>query len=430
MSEPYEKFCSCIVRHLDEVLEQRAKEPGAKKALRQQLGVGASFFGDLRRRRGRLPVDKVLDLVDLMGLDGLEFVITALSQEPRLDVLPSDSEDFGTQALIELARKCFETTGAQGDPSRGFWKYKVLERMRSEAPRRCIGLVRVAMPHVHRSFLPYLLGVHGSALRALNQYEQAIMALDAGAELARDLKDLSAQANMKRREAYVWFEQGNLEASLRLAVEAGNKCDLAGNSIGKGRCLVDQGRWLHHQGEFCLSLKANKAALRLLPLQERDHRFSAMLGNAYNFEQCADLSKAWIWTELASHHRRGISRSLEASFFYLRGRLAKRRADYVQSAKAYKEAFDFFFQREMYLDAAEAAIELCEAYLLSGREDLARATAESSMALIGRLRNNRVAAATIVELGRSAVAGKTLSLNFLERSRRSLRLASSSKSLQ
>ena len=420
MFEAYEKFRSCIVRHLDEVLDQRAKDPGAKMALRQQLGVGETFFSDLRRRRGRLPVDKVLALVELMNLDGLEFMITALTKGVRVDVLPPDGEDFGTQALIELARKCFETTGAQGDAARGFWKYKVLERMRSEAPRRCIGLVRVAMPHVHRSFLPYLLGVHGSALRALNQYEQAIAAFDVGAELAQKPKDLSAQANMKQRELHVWFEHGDLKRAHRLAVEAGNLCDLAGDRAGKGRCLVDQGGMLHHLGQLDLSIQAYKLALRLLPTDERDHRFSALLGTAFGLEQLGRLSEAGVWADRAYSHRQGVSRSLVASLHWLRGRLAGHLGRHDLAAAYRQEAFQYFFDREMYIDAADAAIELCESYLLLGKPDLATRTAQSSIALVGRLRKNRGAAATIAELARQVASGKQLTLSLIDQARRSL----------
>ncbi len=424
----YEELYSRIIQKLDEILAVRAKDRGVKQALRKQLGVGETFFSDLRRQRYRLPLDKVLGLLDLLEVDGREFLRSVLDNEPHRNILPPDSEDFGTKSLVQLARQCFGTTGTQGDPARGSWKYKILERMRSEEPRRCVGLVRVAIPHVHRSFLPYLLGVHGSALRALNQYEQAIEAFGVGTELAQKLEDLSALANMKQRELHVWFEQGDLERALGLAVEAVNLCELAADPVGKGRCLVDQGAMLHHAGHFDLSIRAFGAALRLLPLVETDNRYSAMLNQAYNFEEIGRLAEAWTWAALAASQSQGVTQHLLIAGLTLRGRLCKRRGDHKGSAQVFREAFDFFLQAERYLDAAEAAIDLCEAHLLAGQPAMATATARSSMLLIGRLRNNRIAAATIAELGRFAAGHKTLSLQFLERSRRMLQAATAKAS--
>lgn len=416
----YEEFCQRIVRRLDEVLAIRAKHRGAKQALRRKLGVGETFFSDLRRQRYRLPLDKVLRLLSLIEVDGREFLLSVLEEDRQRDLLPPDGEDFDTEATTELARQCFERTGRKGDPARGFWKYKILERMRSEEPRRCVGLVRSAMPFVHRSFLPYLLGVHGSALRVLNQYEQALKAFAVGTELAERLEDLSALANMKQRELHVWFEQGDLERALGLAVEAVNLCELAGDSVGKGRCLVSQGGMLHHSAQFDLSTRALRAALLLLPTVESDYRYSAKLGVAYNFEEIGCLAEARTWALLAASNSQGVSQHLLVAGLTLRGRLCKRLADYRGAARVFQEAFDFFIRTERYLDAAESSIDLCEAHLLAGQTASATATARSSIQLIGHLRGNRVAAAAIAELGRFAASHNSLSLQFLERSRKAL----------
>lgn len=416
----YEEFYSRVVAKLDEVLELRASDRGRKRALRKALGVGESFFGDLRRQKGRIPMDKILKLLNHLKVDTRQFLRSVVDDEPSACLLPRDSEDFGTSELIAVAQESFAESNPHECSSKGYWKYKVLERMRSEQPRRTITLVKVAIPHVHRLFVPYLLGVYGSALRALNHYEQALESFAAGREMARKLGDLSVLGNLRRRELHVWFEQGDLNKALRLAVEAGNLFELDGNYGGKGRSLVDQAGMFHHLGHFTFSIRAGKAALRLLPAGEIDHRFAAMLGNAFNLEQMGRTTEAKNWAEMAHEASQGVGQSMMASLLWLRGRLAKHDGDHHLAARCHSEAFSYFFDREMYLDAAGAAIELCEAHLLSRRPDLAEETARSSMVLIGRLRRNRTAAATIAELSRLAASGRMLTLKILDQARLSL----------
>ena len=66
-----------VIMRLERLVEERFGV-GSKPQLQERLGVGSTFFSDLRRHRARLPMDKIAQLLTLLGEHPAVFFYEAL----------------------------------------------------------------------------------------------------------------------------------------------------------------------------------------------------------------------------------------------------------------------------------------------------------------------------------------------------------------
>lgn len=78
-----------VVRRLDLLIGKLG--PGARTQLLDSIEVGSTFFTDLRRQKARLPMDKLAQLLELLGEPPAEFFYEAL-REPGMPDLPVSGE--------------------------------------------------------------------------------------------------------------------------------------------------------------------------------------------------------------------------------------------------------------------------------------------------------------------------------------------------
>ncbi len=63
--EYFQEWQTRVVARFDALLDERADSVGGKKAIRERLGLSASFFGECRRkaRAGRIPLEKIFEVI-------------------------------------------------------------------------------------------------------------------------------------------------------------------------------------------------------------------------------------------------------------------------------------------------------------------------------------------------------------------------------
>lgn len=68
-----------IAKHLQQLLDARGRK--SRGELMEALGVGSTFLYDLNRQKGRLPMDKITQLLGLMEIPPADFFYEALREE-------------------------------------------------------------------------------------------------------------------------------------------------------------------------------------------------------------------------------------------------------------------------------------------------------------------------------------------------------------
>lgn len=303
---------------------------------------------------------------------------------------------------------------------KGYWSYRVVDRLRLEDPRKAIRWANVATRRAHPRVLPWLLGSAGSSLRRMGHLRPALDLFERASRLARSLGDRRLLANLHQRIAHVYCDLGDNRAAIRHSDIGVRLFAQLEDIVAQGRSLVDLGKWHFHLQEYEETLRCNLAALRLLPGKEADHRFAALLGNAFCYEELGNLEASDQWSAVAHRNQDGVRPVIVTALFWLRGKLSLRRGDYSTARGRFEEAYSFYMERGFYLFAAATAIELCETLLLEGRTDEARQTAIASIELVQHLRESPVAKGVITTLSDHAAAGRPLSLKLLANLRQRL----------
>lgn len=83
----YPEFHDRVVNALDQKLD--ALPWGTRTAIRKILKVGTSFFSDLRQRKMRLPMPKLVEIFEILGDHPAVFLYEAVKEE-SMPELPGD----------------------------------------------------------------------------------------------------------------------------------------------------------------------------------------------------------------------------------------------------------------------------------------------------------------------------------------------------
>lgn len=83
----YPEFHDRVMTALDQKLDGLPR--GTKTAIRKVLAVGGSFFSDLRQRKMRLPMPKLIEIFEILGDHPAVFLYEATKEE-WMPELPGD----------------------------------------------------------------------------------------------------------------------------------------------------------------------------------------------------------------------------------------------------------------------------------------------------------------------------------------------------
>ena len=280
-----------------------------------------------------------------------------------------------------------------------------LDELTFSKPRQVVRMAEKAVDRIDPYLIPRLLGVYGSALRRLVRLPEAQGALTAAIRQAQELGDLKLKASLVQRLAYVPGERGDHHDALILSIRAANLFDLCEDVCGYGRCLVDQGLWRFHLGLFEESMASNRRALDILPVSERRHRYSALVGQAYNLQRLGDPDRALRYIRSSSEIASGLGTALLASFLVVNGRILEDLQRPLEACRAYAEAAETFFEAEILLDCALAGAHQVRLLGELGLHDEACDIAKNMARLIGKI-DSPPAVGLLTELIRQAVAGR------------------------
>ena len=118
----YETLHDRIVHRLLSLVDQRGR--GARSDLQEALEVGSTFFYDLNRQKGRLPMDKITQLLGLLEVHPAQFFYEALRdpEMPGLESLrriggrplPQTADPEVNQEVADILQIVEERIGGEG----------------------------------------------------------------------------------------------------------------------------------------------------------------------------------------------------------------------------------------------------------------------------------------------------------------------------
>lgn len=295
---------------------------------------------------------------------------------------------------------------------RGYWTYRLLDRLRMDDPRQVVRLADAALERVDRRLIPWILGAYGSALRRMTFLREAFEVEGRAVQLAEHLDDQVAKANLQQRLAHVLSDFGDNEKAIEYSKKARWFYYENGETIGEGRTLVDQGKWHFNLQQYSKTIECHRRALKLLPARETNNRFAAYLGHAYCYEQFGELGLSEKWSGLAEDLIEDVSPTMATSFLWYRGKLAMRRGFHDVGVERFRAAYDFYIEREYYLYAAACSVELCEALILCQRQVEADEIARELIGMVAFVENECVQGA-VAELSDYIATGRPITLRLL-----------------
>jgi tetratricopeptide (TPR) repeat protein len=279
-----------------------------------------------------------------------------------------------------------------------------LDELSFEKPRLAARLAKKSLPRVKALLLPELLAVYGTANRRSYELGKARVAFEAGIEMAQRMENIQLEAQLKQRFAYVPGEHGNFKVALKMTIDAGSLFEICDFRIGVGRCLVDQGLWRFHLGQYHISISANQRALAILPASERRNRDSAIIGQAYSFQKLGDLQAGSAQVTEAIE-KEDLGAPTRGSLFAILGSIAEEQGDLNRALESFGRSCDCFTGCELFLAAALAGSHEVRVRLVLGHNHLACVAAKGLGKLIEGI-GSKPAVALLMDLIRQALTGE------------------------
>lgn len=288
---------------------------------------------------------------------------------------------------------------------------KELERLSVDSPKEAIRRSEQLISGAPRELLPQLCGICGTAYRRVSELDKAFFVLYEGLSIARQEKNLDAEARLLQRMAYVFGDRGEFERSLETAETATSKFVSAGNPRGAAKALFDQGQWHYYLGHFDSSVTVCKSAFRVLPRDEIANRFAALQTIGLCFLELEDIRRSVRYARLARSFKDLVGSALWSKQLWLEAKILARKGDIRLAEQRLNEALHIYLKIEAFLDAALICTEITQLALRSG--DLRRTSEIAAsfrifLVTTPRLADNKIAAGAMMDIVRSAAAGENL----------------------
>ncbi len=418
------------IRGLHKVLQRLFHREGRGTIKRVEAAMGISD-GSFRqwRRRGRLELSVLFRALEEIDVHPARFWVEVFGGEldavqlakrplgpPRNPVVRravarwESPRQRGSNVLQEGGRR----TAMTGE------RLRRLDGLRGEDPAKAVRKIKAALKVADRPWIPRLLAVYGSALRARARLDQALEALHYALLLAECGDRRAVCADMLQRLGAAYAYTGNHVLGLLFAKEAAYQHRMAGNLRGEGRSWVDQGARYFHLGRLDDAIACNRAALHSLPDDEVRNRFSAYQSLAFAHHRKGDLVAAAESVRHAEAIAPKVSDEFVAVLSSTKAAMAITAGDYEQAERCLSAEIDIY-RKLSPLDAAAASVDLVGAQILRGRMSSALQTIKDMAAFLQPLKDNPIASEAIMQLIRLAVSGGRITQRILEQVSRQLR---------
>ena len=416
-----------VYRQLDRLLDAAGR--GAISRIQRSAEVGESYLRDLRSRlaAGRekgYDLGVLLRMLRALDVDRRIFFGQVYGSPDPVADLELEARRLGEPPeVVARVRDLLLEQGWQ-PPAELPEAIRTLDDYRHHDPEAVRVAARGDLEKVAAGLLPPswgvpLLAVYGSALRMLLRLEEALMALMTALRIAEGRGDPATLADLLQRLAYVVADRGEHRRALELAGVAEGWYVRADSRAGIGKTLVDQGCWLSKLDRPRDSILVNEAALRYLPAEETSNRFAALQTLGLSHLALGELDDAQRYADSAEEIAAGVGPWQRAQLAWLQARIATSREDYAEAENLFRESSEFFAPLSS-VEAALVSTELVRLLLLQGRVSEAQELASTMLRFIEPLRQNQIASAALVDLWRSAHAGRGLSLELVDRTIRRL----------
>jgi tetratricopeptide (TPR) repeat protein len=404
------------VERAHEVLRElfRRAGPGSLERTEKAIGVAKGSFSKWRRR-GELDVWDLGQALKVLGVEPGLFWLEVCG--PGFDPVAAAKRPFGAPRDPVVRRALERWEAAEPGPSKriGDEELEELDGWRDRDPKQGVRKARSALRRAERRQIPRLLAIYGSARRVEARLDNALEALQWALAMAES-GDAGASecADILQRLGVAWAFTGNHSMGLLFAREAEHQYVLAGDDLGKGRCLVDQGTRYAHLDRPEEGIGCYHAALRCLPSDAADHCFAACQSLAVAYQRQGAQGEALEWLRRAEELAPKVGPRLSALLLVTKAEILTAQGDHRQAERCYAAAVEIYRPLSP-IDAALGSVELVRAQLRGGRVDRARETVEAMRAFLEPLKGNKVARRAIDELVRLARSGEEITLLVLDR---------------
>jgi tetratricopeptide (TPR) repeat protein len=400
------------------------------------------YFRDQRRAgRERCDLRVLLQALDALKVDPAEFFAKVLGPAELVARFTADAAVLRRRLKHPpriLARERERGAAERGAPAEltdalGH-ELAALEDLRYGDPQRVMQRATALVTEVPVGHRPWVLGLYGSACRVAGRLKEAQMVLGRALDLAAELGDPRAEADLLQRASYVVGDLGQFESAFHFAERATLLFVELGDLTGVGKAMVDQGVWLGCLDRDANAHRAFLAALHFLPENGepdvRRNRIACLMSLGNLARRRGDLEAAREHLEVARAAADGstVGPAFLGKLVALQALIAEASGDLERAEEHFREAFEIYRPITL-LDTAVTAVDLARVQLQRGRIDAASGTARTLLASIDPtdVEEQPPVSATVVEMVRYLAAGRELTAAALERLRSELERAKRSE---
>ena len=396
----------------------RAAGSGSVGRVERTLNLAQGYFRD-QRRPGRRRVDlKILhDALETLGVEPAEFFASVLGIVDPSELFRSRARALARRKRPSILQVLAERQGEPAEPVA--LDYDTLDAERDANPGSVRRTARELMTRVSDRDLPRLLGLYGSACRALGQLDEAQIVLGRALDLVPAERTVEV-AELLLRCASVAGDRTHYQEAVELSEQASSCYALAGDPVGVGKALLKQGMAHGCLEEVDAELQAFQAALEFFPEERRDrsdivrHLFSCRMNLAITYRKLDQLESAQALAGAAEELGEFVGPAQLGKLVWLRGSIALHQERYAEAEDHLQRALDM--HREVApVSCALLAVEVVQVQMLQGHTRRAHETARMMASLLRPLEGHPLGSAAITALVRCALSGRGLTLTFLER---------------
>jgi len=424
-----------LVSEVQAELQNRFRLAGRGSVTRveEECELRPGYFRDQRRAgRERCDLRVLFQALDALGVDPAELFARVLGPAELVARFCADAAVLRRRrkhAPRILARE--RVAAERGAPATLTEALRAelaeLEDLRYGDPRRVRQRATALVTEVPEDQRPRVLGLHASACRVAGRLKEAQMVLGRALDLAAELGDPRAEADLLQRASYVLADLGQFESAFHFAERATLLFVELGDLTGVGKAMVDQGIWLGCLDRDARAHRSFLAALHFLPEtgepDVRRNRIACLMSLGNLARRRGDLAEAREHVEVARAAAGGstVGPAFLGKLVALQALIAEASGDLERAEGHLREAFEIYRPITL-LDTAVTAVDLARVQLQRGRVEAASATARTLLASIdpADIEEHPPVSATVVEMVRYLAAGRELTAAALERLRSEL----------
>lgn len=399
----------------------RAAGSGSVGRVERSLELAQGYFRD-QRRPGRRRVDlKVLhDALAELGVEISEFFASVLGTVDPAELFQTRSKGLERKRRSNVLQTLAERNGSVEE---GLTTVEVdfdaLDAQRDTNPAAVRRTARELVGRVAERDLPRLLGIYGSACRALGQLDEAQVVLARALSMVCRERQPALAGELLLRCASLAADRTAYDEAIPLTEQALVCYAKADDPVGIGKALLNQGMAHGCMERSDEELRAFHSALGFLPsdserLDVVRSLFSCRMNLAVAYRKRDDLVTAQQFAAAAEELGQHVGPALFGKLVWLRGSMARQQEHYAEAEDHLQRAL------EIHRDVAPVvtallAVEVVQVQMLQGHTRRAHETARMMASLLRPLEGHPLGSAAITELVRCALSGRGLSLAFLEK---------------